>query len=349
MSKTIKKIFDSKLTFIKLLEAHQRSSKNKRNSKDVLTFEVDLESNISNLLKQIKSNQYRLGKYHEFIIIEPKKRVIKSLPYKDRIVHQWYIEEFIKPYILPRFINDSYACIEGKGTHQAVMQLGKYMRIMKRHYHDYYVLKCDIAKFFYSIDKSILLNILKRYIGDKKLFEFTKILLCDESDNIGIPIGNYTSQFFANIYLNELDYYVKDILKIKYYIRYMDDFVFLVQTKQDAQDILDKVKDFVENKLNVKLNKNSAFFPNQKGIDFCGYKVFETHILIRKRSIIKIKRLVNKWNTAYIMKSLDLHTALIRWNSFIAHVNHGNTYNLKRKIYNSLLFKSESIFKSTDY
>ena len=117
MPKSIKNVFDSKLTFMKLLEAHQRASKIKRNKPEVMKFNIDLESNITNLLTKIETNQYHLGKYREFVIYEPKERIIKSLPYVDRIVHQWYVEEFIKPYISKRFIKDTYACIEGRGTH----------------------------------------------------------------------------------------------------------------------------------------------------------------------------------------------------------------------------------------
>ena len=220
MCKSIKNQFDKKLTFEKLIEAHDRAKKGKANKKDVIKFEMDLETNIMNLYKNIKNNTYKMGEYRQFIVYEPKERIIKSLPYIDRIVHQWYIKEFIKPFIVPKFISSSFACLENKGTHKAVKTLQKYMRIKKRS-GDYYVLKCDIKKFFYSIDKRILFDIMKRYISDKKLLELTKKLIYDNED-IGIPIGNYTSQFFANIYLNELDHYVKEKLKIKYYVRYMD-------------------------------------------------------------------------------------------------------------------------------
>ena len=184
MPKTIKNVFDEKLTYVKLVEAHQRASKNKRNHREVILFEMDLESNIANLLHKIKNGTYHMGKYHEFYVYEPKQRLIKSLPYVDRVVHQWYVEEFIKPYMAPRFISKSFACIEDRGAHKAVDYLQKYMRIMKRNYGNYYILKCDIKKYFYSIDREILFSILSRYISDKKLLEFTKLLLFDEDEKI---------------------------------------------------------------------------------------------------------------------------------------------------------------------
>ena len=146
-----------------------------------------------------------MGKYRTFKIYEPKERVIRALPYVDRIVHQWYIHEFIKPYIVPRFINDSYACIEGRGTHKAVDKAQEYMRKMKNNYGAYYIVKCDISGFFYNIDKDVLYNILKRFIRDHKLLDITYEFIYNDGEEVGLPIGNYTSQFFANIYMNELD------------------------------------------------------------------------------------------------------------------------------------------------
>lgn len=225
MPKKIKNCFYKNLTFEKLIKAHQRARVHKAYKNEVITFEMNLENNIINLLNNIKNKKYHLGNYYTFTIYEPKERIIKALPYKDRIVHQWYVEEFIKPYIVPRFINTSFACLTNKGTHRAVQEVQKQMRIFKRNYGDFWILKCDIKKFFYSIDPFILYNIMKRAINDKELLNFTKLLIFDgreSSNDVGIPIGNYTSQFFANIYLNELDQYVKNVLHIRYYTRYMD-------------------------------------------------------------------------------------------------------------------------------
>ena len=188
MCKSIKNNFYEKLTFQKLIEAHDRAKQGKMKKTGVLKFELDLETNIMNLYRAIKDGKYKMGKYREFTIYEPKERVIKVLPYIDRVVHQWYIEDFIKPFILKRFIQDTYACIDGRGTHKAIENVQKYMRIMRRKYGDYYVLKCDIKKYFYSIDKDILYNILKRNISDKKLLELTKIFIYDNDSKVGVPI-----------------------------------------------------------------------------------------------------------------------------------------------------------------
>ena len=155
---------------------------------------MKLEINLMNLYKDLKRNKYKIGKYKEFIIYEPKERIIKALPFRDRIVQTWYIEEFIKPFIVKRFIKDSYACLLDKGTHKAVKNLQKYMQVINKHNNNYYVLKCDIKKYFYNIDKDILFNIMKDYIKDKKLLDLTKIFIYDDT-KLGIPIGNYTKEF----------------------------------------------------------------------------------------------------------------------------------------------------------
>lgn len=220
MSKKIRNCFYKNLTFDKLLQAHLRARKHKTYKSELINFEINLENNLINLKHKIENGTYRVGKYHSFKVYEPKERVIKALPYVDRIVHQWYVEEFIKPYIMPKFIFQTFACIPDRGTHKAVEQVQNYMREFKRNYGDFWVLKCDIRRFFYNIDPNILYHILCKYIGDPYLKRFTKQLIFDGRNiigDVGIPIGNYTSQYFANIYLNELDQYVKRVLKVKFY------------------------------------------------------------------------------------------------------------------------------------
>lgn len=338
MPKTIRNQFDKKLTFEKLLNAHNRAKKNKTERKEVLLFELDLETNITNLLSSIKNKNYKPGKYREFTIYEPKERIIRALPYRDRIIHQWYIEEFIKPYIVKRFIKDSYACIDNKGAHKAANVVQHYMRLMKRQHPDYYIIKFDIKKYFYNINKNILFTILQKYICDIKLLNFTKVIICDDDEDVGIPIGNYTSQYFANIYLNELDYYIKHQLKIKYYVRYIDDFIMLVPNKDRAKEITVLVKKFLKEKLHLELNSKSRYYPNKMGVNFCGYRTFETHKLLRTNSKRKIKKKVRKWNYKYDSNSLDIKVATQSVNSWIAHSNHANTKLLQEKIINSIDF-----------
>lgn len=332
MSKTIKNTFNKNLTFLNLLNAYKRSIKSKGNKKNVIKFSINLETNICNLLNELKSNKYKPSKYFSFTIYEPKERKILALPLKDRIVQQWYIEQFIKPYIISRLINDTYACIKNRGTHNAVKKIEHYMRIMKKKYNEYYILKCDIKKYFYSIDKNILYNIMKCYISDKKLLNLTKILINESNEEKGIPIGNYTSQYYANIYLSKLDYYIKQELKVKYYVRYMDDFCLLLKTKQECFLIKKKIEKYLMTHLKLELNSKSRYYKNNSGINFCGYKIYETHRLLRNICKKKIKRKIIKWNKDYSLGKLDYSNLLTCWNSFISHSKHANSYNFRLKI-----------------
>lgn len=347
MPRSLKEKYDEHLTFDALLEAHQRASKTKRNSKEVIKFEIDLESNLANLYKQLKNGTYEMGKYREFIITEPKTRIIRSLPYVDRIVHQWYIYEFIKPYIVPRFIHDTYACIEGRGTHLAIDTLQKYMRKMRRKYGSYYIVKCDIKGFFYNIDKDVLFAILKRLIRDQKLLALThKFIYEKSSDKKGLPIGNYTSQYFANIYLNGLDHYLKEKRRLSYYVRYMDDFICLVETEEEAKEILASIRDYVEEKLHLELNEKSEYFLNHFGVEFCGFHIYEDYRMLRKRSRKKMSKKIKKWNQLYQAGALDLKEVLTSWNAWIAHSSHGSCYHLQEKFYQRMLFKEYLPFRN---
>lgn len=341
MPKKIKNCFYKNLTFEKFMQAHQRARQHKTYKDEVIKYEINLENNITNLVKNIKNKTYHLGKYHSFTVYEPKERIIKALPYVDRIVHQWYVEEFVKPYIVPKFINTSFACIKDRGTHKAVEQIQQYMREFKRNDGDFWVLKCDIRKFFYSIDTNILFKIMQKYIDDKELLEFTKLIIFERrpsNDTIGIPIGNYTSQFFANIYMNELDQFVKRTLKIKYYTRYMDDFILLAKTKKECIDLKAQIEDFLASHLHLSLNNKSRYYPYTMGINFCGYRIFTTHRLLRLNSKKKIKKKVKLWNTLYKNGKLNVFFTLQSINSWIGHSSHCNSYKLQNKIFNSCDF-----------
>ncbi len=334
MPKKIKNCFYANLTFEKMLNAHLRARRNKTYKNEVIKFEINLENNIVNLINNIKNNKYHLGNYRAFIIKEPKEREIKALPYVDRIVHQWYVEEFIKPYIVPRFIHTSSACITGRGTHYAINNIKNYMKIMKRNHGNFWILKCDIKKFFYNINLEILYKILNKYIVDKKLLQFTKLLIFENNskEKVGIPIGNYTSQFFANIYLNELDQYVKHELKVKYYVRYMDDFILLFKTKDECKIAKQQIEVFCKNNLELELNDKSRYYPYSFGLNFCGYKIWTTHRLLRTNSKIKIKRKISNWNCLWRKKKINLKNTVQCLNSYFGHIEHCNSYKFKQKL-----------------
>ena len=334
MPKKIKNVFYKNLTFEKMMAAHQRARRHKTYKDEVIKFELNLENNITNLITEIKNKKYHPGKYYTFKIYEPKERFIQSLPYKDRIVHQWYVEEFIKPYIVPKFINTSFACLTDRGSHKAADVVQKQMRTFKKNYGDFWILKCDIKKYFYNIRPHILFDILKRYITDKDLLDFTRILIFNGPINmslVGIPIGNYTSQFFANIYLNELDQYIKRQLKLKYYVRYMDDFVIILETKKECILVKRLIEKFLKEHLELELNNKSRYYPSKMGVNFCGYRIFTTHRLLRTSSKKKVQKNVKIFNRLYHNNILNIDFAMQSMNSWVAHASHCNSYKLQKK------------------
>lgn len=235
MPKRINNIYDGALTFSKIKEAYHRTSKRKKKTKDSIRFEMYLEDYILDIYKKLKNETYEVGTYKTFKVYEPKERVIYCLPFYDRVVQQLYVYEYIMPYMIPKFIKTSYACIPGRGLHSCIDQLQKYMNKAVAKWENPYFVKYDISKFFYSIDRKIMYQIMEKYYKDKKFLKLTKkfIEFVNEDDTYkdkGLPIGNYTSQYFANIYMTELDKYIKEQLKVEYYIRFMDDGILLVKS-----------------------------------------------------------------------------------------------------------------------
>ena len=165
----------------------------------------------------------------------------------------------------------------------------------------------------------------------------------------GIPIGNYTSQFFANIYLNELDQYVKRVLKVKYYVRYMDDFILLLDSKEECKDIKQKIEHFLATKLHLQLNLKSRYFPNKMGVNFCGYRTFCTHRLLRTSSKTKIKNKIKKWNRKFEKGNLNIYNTLQSLNSWLAHSSHCNSYHLQKRTLNKCNFLvNDSFYKKLE-
>ena len=294
MPKTIKNEFDKYLSYEKLMEAHIKSRKGKRYRKEIIEFNLKQEEYIMWLYEQLKSGTYKHGGYTEFYVTEPKLRKIEKSRYLDRVVHTWLVENFLERIFVPRFIPNSYACLKNRGMHRACIYVQDTMKHCKRIWNEYYILKMDIAKYFDNIDKSILFNIINRKIKDRKLLWLIKEILYAQPREKGLEIGNYTSQMFANIYLNEVDQYIKLELKIKYYCRYLDDSVVIVKTKQEAKEALVKIKEFLNNNLKLELNQKTQIFKSKQGVNFCGYKINEYRLKLRDKGKRKLKKKVKK-------------------------------------------------------
>ena len=287
MPKTIRNQYDKKLTYDNLMKAHIESRKGKNIRKEIILFNLKQEEYIMWLYEQLKNGTYKHSGYTTFYVTEPKLRLIEKSAYIDRIVHRWYVDNFMKEYFIKSFINTSYACLENKGMHKACINVQNMMKHCKRIWNNYYIIKMDIAKYFQNIDKSILYNILQRKIKDKKLLWLTKEILYSNGVEKGLPIGNYTSQCFANIYLNELDQHAKHTLKLKYYFRYMDDIVVMVKNKKEAIQKLQQIREFLTTNLKLELNSKTQIFKSSQGVNFCGYKINEYRLKIRTKGKIR--------------------------------------------------------------
>jgi len=321
--KTPIKQFDAALSFNKMAEAYSRARIGKTDRPGVMNFERRLEANLIKILDDLRAEKYVPSEYNAFTITDPKERLILALPFRDRVVHQWYVEEFIKPFYVPKFIADSYACIVGRGTHKAVNKAHYYMRKMRKERGDFYILKMDISKFFYSIDRDILFEILSRKIPDPKVLGLAHTILYNAPE-CGIPIGNYTSQYFANIYLNELDQYVKHTLRVRYYIRYMDDFVCFVENKAEAKRIFEAISAFIDERLHLKLNSKSRYFPSKMGLDFCGVRLFFDYKLLRKRAKKSLQKIMKDFE-----RNKDEAAFMRRLVSWQANAKRADTYTFR--------------------
>lgn len=215
--------------------------------------------------------------------------------------------------------------------HNATLDLQLGMRKMKRAYRDYYILKMDIRKYFNSIDKKILYKILTRRIKDEKLLWLIRQILTAQKRQKGIEIGNYTSQTFANIYLNELDQYATRKLKVPFYYRYMDDIVILFKTKKDAKEALDKIKKFLKEHLELELNDKTNIFRGKQGVNCCGYKINENRMKVRDKGKKKFKKKVKKLLREIKNENLSSKDARIYLTGHLGYFNIANTYTLKKK------------------
>lgn len=333
MAKTIRHEFDKYLTYENLMKAHLLSRKGKNYKNEVILFNLKQEEYIRWLYEQLKNGTYKHGGYRIFYIQYPKKRKIEASRYIDRIVHRWIVDSFLNRYFVSQFINTSYACIKNRGMHKASIDVQNAMKHCKRIWQNYYVLKMDIRKYFQNIDKDILMKILKRKVKEEKLLNLLEKIVYSNSGKKGLPIGNYTSQIFANIYLNEVDQYIKHKLKIKYYFRYMDDSVIFVKTKDEAIQTLDKIRDFLKVNLELELNDKTQIFKSKQGINFCGYKINEYRLKLRDRGKKAIKKKVKYLKEEVKKGNISSKEASRFICGHLGYMKYANTRNLEEKLF----------------
>lgn len=289
-------MFEEIISLENLLSAWENFKSGKRGSEDVLLFERHLEDNLFWLHWDLKTGAYRHGPYHQFQIFDPKHRIIHKAAVRDRVLHHAIYRQ-LAPKFEPMFIFDSYSCRLNKGTHAAVRRLEGFARKASWNYtRPCWALKCDVRKFFNSINHEILLKLIERKIIDAKTMKLLEDIISSfgvvdnfakrERERVtGIPIGNLTSQLFANVYMNPFDHFVKEILRAEFYVRYTDDFILLHEDRRVLEALLPQMGNFLKGQLALDLHPGKIVFCKlTQGIDFLGYVVLPKYTKLREQT-----------------------------------------------------------------
>ena len=371
-------IFEKIISAENLFLAWDEFKKGKLKKKDVLAFEWNLEKNIFDLQHDLQYHTYKHSVYTSFTITDPKQRKIHKATVRDRVLHH-AIFRVLNPLFEPAFIAHSYSCRVGKGTHKGINDLAKILnRVSNNNTRICYALKCDIKKFFDSVNHTILLRIIERKVADSnamwllreiiasfykspeyqlQLFDSagtnrererererespSTALRIEERVNsgVGIPIGNLTSQLFANIYMNQFDYFVKHSLKVKHFVRYTDDFIIVSNSREYLADLVAVITKWLRSNLKLELHPNKITIHKfSQGIDFLGYTLLPKYRLLRtktKRRIFKkLKQKVIGGKTGMVSHE----SANQSLSSYLGVISHANTYNLSQDLLNQFWF-----------
>ena len=365
-------------SFENIYKKYLKCRKNKRNTVNALKFEINCEENLVDLKEELDAGSYCPSRSVCFMATKPKLREIFAADFRDRIVHHILVD-YLERIWEPKFIFDSYACRKKKGTHLGVKRLQGFLRkVTRNRSRRAFYLQLDIENYFMSIDKDILYGIIADKVRDESVLWLAKILLyhdCTKNYILkgdrgylkkiaprkslfytegrkGLPIGNLTSQFFANVYLNELDQFVKHRLKCRYYLRYCDDFVMLSEERENLIEWKDEIERFLAERLRLRLNgKRQSFQPVSNGINFLGYIIRPDYLLVRRRVVNNMKTRLEQFRKKLICekngrRSVKYDYALLERlraviASYFGHLKWANTYHLRRTVLNRYDFLKE--------
>ena len=356
--KTYRNLYDKLCSYENLLLAFRKAKKGKTQKLYVIEFESKLEENLLKLQKELIEKIYQPEPIVTVIIRDPKTRKIGKAAFRDRVIHHALVN-ILHPIFDPTFICDNFASRKKKGHHKALERFDSFIRkitnngkklkgIKDNNYVGGYALKADIKKYFESVDHEILLRIIREKVKDENVLWLAQQILTYSSNSSvkgrGMPLGNYTSQFFANIYLNKFDYFVKHTLRIKYYLRYVDDFVILHKDKERLERYKRYIDEYL-NTLGLRLHSTkSRIIPLHEGVPLLGFRVFYHYRLLKESSIRQLKRNLRIWRKDYIQGiSYDIIAA--RLSGWLAHAEHGDTYKFRKRVavtFNRLFFTPQN-------
>ncbi|HWQ14457.1 MAG TPA: reverse transcriptase domain-containing protein [Roseiflexaceae bacterium] len=346
MPKTFRNLWPQVAGFENLLAAYRAARRGKRGTRQVARFEARCEEHLLRLSEELESGRYRPGPYHTFVVYEPKRRVISAAPFRDRVVHHALCAA-IEPIWEARFIHRSFACRARKGTHRAVDTAQRFIRAHR------YVLRCDVEQFFPSVDHGVLRGQLARHIADTRVLDLIDRILAggahvlrDEyravyfpGDDLfatlrprGLPIGNLTSQFWANVYLHDLDMFVAHELRCRAYVRYCDDFLLF---GDDAPTLLRWRAAIVERLAALRLTLHatrSQVAATAAGVPFLGWTIAPFQRRLRKRNVVYFRRRWRRLCAAYAAGRVRLERLTASARGWAAHAAHGSTRGLRRAL-----------------
>ncbi|MBI2930136.1 MAG: group II intron reverse transcriptase domain-containing protein [Planctomycetes bacterium] len=315
-----------------LLNAAEMAARGKRFRPDVAAFLGRREEEVTRLRHELLTETYRPGEYRRFVIREAKPRLISAAPFRDRVVHH-ALCRVLEPIWERRFIFDSYACRSDKGMHAAADRYQEFSRRAP------YVLQCDVARYFPSVDHTILWEQLRDVVADREVLRLAALILATSGDEgslwpsgRGIPLGNQTSQFFANVYLDSFDHWMKETLKRRFYLRYVDDFIVLGDSARELAEVRDAASERLAT-LGLKLHaRKRRIFPVREGCDFVGYRIFPHHRLLRRHSGFRFRRRLKGMMKAFRRGDVSALEIRSRVGSWIGHARHADTWGLRRAV-----------------
>lgn len=315
--------FEQIASFPELYKGYREARKCKRYKSEVLGFSKDLESNLHRLSDELLNSNYRPKGFKEFKLYDPKERSISAPYFRDRVVHR-SLHQSLEPFFDQKFIEHSYACRRGKGTHAGVDKAQEFLK------KNSYFVKCDVRDYFGSVDHGVLLDMLDRQVRDTRIVDLMDVVLGDSGK--GLPIGTLYSQLFANIYLDRFDHFCKHKLQAYSYVRYMDDFVFFSDSRKQLHQFREEAQGFLSDKLMLELPySKTTLEPSSKGLTFLGYRIFPRHKLLRKRNKKKFRYRIKKQRKALKQGEISFSELKNSIDSWKGHASHAETENLKEE------------------
>jgi retron-type reverse transcriptase len=338
-------LWEDVVAFRNLWAAARAAARGKRFRPDVASFRLDLEREIPRLRRELLEGTYAPGPYRTFVVHEAKPRLISAAPFRDRVVHH-ALTQVLEPIFERRFTGDSFACRKGFGTHRALDQAHDALR---RHR---YVLKCDIVKYFASIDHEILDGLLARVVKCRRTLALAAAVIAGSNpqeeviayfagDDLftpfrrrrGLPLGNQTSQFFANVYLNPLDHFIRRELRPGDYTRYVDDFLLFADDKEELHGMRARLEELLAT-LRLRVHpRKSRVYRASEGVTFLGWRLFPDRRRLVRGNVVGFRRRLRELQLAYAAGEADWQEVDQRVRAWIAHAEHGHTWRLREQIF----------------